>query len=163
MERFVTSYHDQLRWMKPTGASMVFVCIIDARTRLPLDDASYCVTLLKETGLLLVPGGKTFVTEGDDYFKGYIHVGLSVAPEKFERALKIWGEYLDRYDQYVLTGIFRTVLELRTSRTAKGYRYDWHPCSDDVRQKRQRRTGPDHSSPTKILRVVARNISDVQI
>lgn len=26
----------------------------------------------------------------------YIRVGFSVTPEKFERALKIWGEYLDR-------------------------------------------------------------------
>lgn len=55
-----------------------------------------CETLLEETGLLLVPGGKTFGTEGTDDFKGYIRAGFSVAPEKFERALEFWGEYLDR-------------------------------------------------------------------
>lgn len=96
LETFIARYPDRLRWVKPTGASMAFVRIIDARTGLSLDDASYCEGLLRETGLLLVPGGKTFGTEGDDDFKGYIRVGFSVAPEKFERALEIWGEYLDR-------------------------------------------------------------------
>ncbi|GLI78359.1 hypothetical protein PoHVEF18_006673 [Penicillium ochrochloron] len=96
LEKFIDSYPDRLRWVKPTGASMAFVCIIDAQTGLPLDDASYCEGLLRETGLLLVPGGKTFGTEGDDDFKGYVRVGFAVAPESFERALKIWGEYLDR-------------------------------------------------------------------
>lgn len=28
--------------------------------------------------------------------KGIFVLGFAVAPEKFERALKIWGEYLDR-------------------------------------------------------------------
>lgn len=94
--KFIGSYPDRLHWMKPTGASMASVRILDAQTGLPLDDGSYCEGLLKETGLLLVPGGKTFGTEGDDDFKGYIRSGFAVVPEKFERALKIWGEYLDR-------------------------------------------------------------------
>lgn len=96
LETFIARFPDLLRWVKPTGASMAFVRIIDARTGVSLDDALYCEGLLKETGLLLVPGGKTFGTEGDDDFKGYIRVGFAVAPEKFERALEIWGEYLDR-------------------------------------------------------------------
>lgn len=96
LEKFVTSYPDRLRWVNPTGASMAFVRIIDVQTGLPLDDASYCEGLLRETGLLLVPGGKTFGTEEEDDFKGYVRVGFAVAPESFERALKIWGEYLDR-------------------------------------------------------------------
>lgn len=96
LEKFVASYPDHLRWVKPTGASMACVCIIETQTGLSLDDACYCEGLLKETDLLLVPGGKTFGTEGDDDFKGYIRVRFSVAPESFGCALKIWGEYLTR-------------------------------------------------------------------
>ncbi|KAJ5380477.1 aspartate aminotransferase, partial [Penicillium cataractarum] len=96
LEKFIARYPNRLRWVKPTGASMAFVRIVEERTGLPLDDALYCEGLLKETGLLLVPGGKTFGTEGDNDFKGYIRVGFAVAPEKFERALQIWGKYLDR-------------------------------------------------------------------
>lgn len=96
LEKSVDSHPDQLHLVKPSGASIASVCIFDTKTGQPLDDVSYCETLLEETGLLLVPGGKTFGTEGADDFKGYIRVVLSVAPEDFERALGLWGEYLDR-------------------------------------------------------------------
>lgn len=96
LEKLIASYPDRLDWVKSTGTSMAFVRIIDPQTGQPLDDACYCEGLLGETGLLLVPGGKTLGTEGDGDFKGYIRVGFSVAPENFERALKTWGDYLDR-------------------------------------------------------------------
>lgn len=64
------------------------LCASSISTGQPLDDASYCETLLEETGLLLVPGERTFGTEGADDFKEHIRVGFSVAPDKSKRALK---------------------------------------------------------------------------
>jgi aspartate/methionine/tyrosine aminotransferase len=96
LESFVATRPGRLRWVRPSGASAAFVCVLDRQTGDPVDDAVYCEALLRETGLLIVPGGTTFGTEAVEDYRGYLRVGFVCAPEKFQEALATWGEYLDR-------------------------------------------------------------------
>lgn len=96
LESFVGSHADRLRWVKPTGASAAFVCVVDPKSGAPVDDAIFCEELARETGLLIIPGGKTFGTEHAEDFRGYLRVRFVCAPEKFENALRILVDYLDR-------------------------------------------------------------------
>ncbi|KAJ5899270.1 aspartate aminotransferase [Penicillium taxi] len=91
LDAFIQLHGDRLRWVKPTGAAAAFVCVVD-RDGVPVDEAAYCESLVAQTGLLIVPGGKTFGTESDADFKGYLRVGFVCSSEKFEKALKIWDE-----------------------------------------------------------------------
>lgn len=92
---FVEKYSSRLAWVKPTSASAAFIRINDEHGN-PLDDASYCEELLRETGLLVVPGGNSFGTEGEEDLKGYLRVGFVCDEGRFERALEIWAGYLSR-------------------------------------------------------------------
>ena len=96
LEKFVTSHGDYLRWVKPRGASSAFVRVVDSEKGAPVDDRPFCEKPIRETGLLIVPGGEAFGTECDTDFNGYLRVGFVCSSEKFENALKIWGEYLDQ-------------------------------------------------------------------
>jgi aspartate/methionine/tyrosine aminotransferase len=96
LEKFVGKHADRLRWVKPSGGSAAFMCVVDPATGMPVDDTVFCEKLLAETGLLIIPGGRTFGTESDEDFKGYLRVGFVCSPETFERALEIWGNYLDQ-------------------------------------------------------------------
>ena len=96
LDTFIAKHADRLRWVKPTGASAAFVCVVDPTTGTPVDDTVFCEKLIREMGLLIVPGGETFGTEIDEDFKGYLRVGFEYFPEKFKDALGIWGKYLDQ-------------------------------------------------------------------
>ncbi|KAJ5984264.1 aspartate aminotransferase [Penicillium waksmanii] len=94
LENFIAQHSTQLSWVKPTGASSAFVRILDRQTGVPVDDASYCENVLRDTGLLIVPGGKSFGTEAAEDLKGYLRVGFVCSTGQFERALSLWDEYL---------------------------------------------------------------------
>ncbi|KAJ6096522.1 aspartate aminotransferase [Penicillium sp. IBT 16267x] len=96
LEKFIASHADQLRWVKPSGASAAFVRVIDPEIGAPVDDKVYCEGLIRQSGLLIVPGGETFGTEDGKDFKGHLRVGFVCSPERFEQALVIWDEYLNR-------------------------------------------------------------------
>jgi aspartate/methionine/tyrosine aminotransferase len=97
LEKFVAGHADRLDWTKPTGASAAFVRVVDPATGMPVDDTVFCEKLIAETGLLIVPGSKTFGTDSDEEdFRGYLRVGFVCSPEKFKLALAVWGEYLDQ-------------------------------------------------------------------
>ena len=95
LAKFIESHANRLRWIKPKGGSAAFVRVIDPKTGAPVDDEIFCENMLLEKGLLIVAGGTNFGTESDDDFKGYLRVGFVCDPEKFAKALEIWGEYLD--------------------------------------------------------------------
>ncbi|KAJ5287298.1 aspartate aminotransferase [Penicillium angulare] len=94
LERFITLHADRLRWIKPSGASSAFVQVIDPRAGGPVDDKLFCERIIQESGLLIIPGGLAFGTEGELDFKGYMRVGFVCSAEKFEQALVIWGQCL---------------------------------------------------------------------
>ncbi|KAJ5225954.1 aspartate aminotransferase [Penicillium chermesinum] len=96
LEHFVDTHPKVLSWVKPTGAASAFVCVLDEVSGAPVDDVEFCIALLQKTGLFIVPGGKTFGTEAEIDFKGYLRVGFVCAPEKFDHALKLWGEYFEQ-------------------------------------------------------------------
>ncbi|KAJ5759597.1 aspartate aminotransferase [Penicillium odoratum] len=96
LEKFIAAHADRLRWEKPSGASAAFVQVVNPESDVPVDDKDYCEGLIRETGLLIVPGGETFGTEDGMDFKGYLRVGFVCSPEKFEAALAIWDGYLNR-------------------------------------------------------------------
>ncbi|KAJ5093621.1 aspartate aminotransferase [Penicillium angulare] len=96
LERFITLHADELRWVKPSGASSAFVQVIDPNTGGPVDDKVFCEEIVHESGLLIIPGGLAFGTEDEQDFKGYMRVGFVCSAERFEQALVIWGQCLDR-------------------------------------------------------------------
>ncbi|KAJ5627140.1 aspartate aminotransferase [Penicillium herquei] len=98
LERFIVDHSRWLRWVKPSGASSAFVQVLNPESGVPVDDKMFCERMIRECGLLIVPGGETFGTEGKEDFKGYLRVGFVCSTEKFEEALKIWGRYLDQLD-----------------------------------------------------------------
>lgn len=94
LEGFVARYSNRLGWVKPTGASSAFICVLDKKGE-PVDDVEFCEDVLRRTGLLVVPGATTFGTESKEDFKGYLRIGFVCAPEKFDIALGLWGKYFD--------------------------------------------------------------------
>lgn len=95
LEHFIEAREDRLRWVKPDGASSAFVQVLDVEGA-PVDDKVFCEEMIRESGLLIVPGGETFGTEKEGDFKGYLRVGFVCSVERFQQALAIWGQYLDR-------------------------------------------------------------------
>lgn len=95
LEHFIEAHADRLRWVKPSGASSAFVLVLDAEGA-PVDDKVFCEEMIRESGLLIVPGGQTFGTEQESDFKGYLRVGFVCDVERFHQALVIWGQYLER-------------------------------------------------------------------
>lgn len=98
LEQFVKSHATRLQWVKPGGGSAAFVRVVDPKTGEAVDDGVYCEKLIHNKGLLIVPGGTAFGTESDADFKGYLRVGFVCNPERFEKALGVWGEYLHDLD-----------------------------------------------------------------
>ncbi|KAJ5584387.1 aspartate aminotransferase [Penicillium hispanicum] len=98
LEQFVKSHATRLQWVKPRGGSAAFVRVVHPKTGAAVDDGVLCEKMIHEKGLLIVPGGKNFGTESDDDFKGYLRVGFVCNPEKFEKGLGAWGEYLHALD-----------------------------------------------------------------
>lgn len=94
LDLFVAKHSSQLSWVRPAGASAAFVRAVNPKTGIPVDDALYCEEIARETGLLIVPGGNCFGTEATDDLKGYLRVGFVCSSDKFEMALRLWGEYM---------------------------------------------------------------------
>lgn len=94
LENFIAQHSTQLSWVKPTAASSAFVRVLDRQTGTPVDDDLYCEMVLRATGLLIVPGGKSFGTEAAEDLKGYLRVGFVCSTAQFERALGLWAEFL---------------------------------------------------------------------
>jgi aspartate/methionine/tyrosine aminotransferase len=89
----------RLNWVKPVAGASAFVQVFDP-TGQPVDDKEYCENMIRETGLLIIPGGYTFGNgevgnDGWD-FKGYLRVGFVCEQGLFREALRVWGEYLGR-------------------------------------------------------------------
>lgn len=89
----------RLNWVKPVVGASAFVQVFDS-TGQPVNDKEYCENMIRDTGLLVIPGGYTFGNgevgrDGWD-FKGYLRVGFVCEPGLFREALRIWGEYLGR-------------------------------------------------------------------
>lgn len=69
LEQFVSAHDTLLHWVKPTAAASAFVRVLDTNGD-PVDDQAYSETLLRDTGLLLIPGGMTFGTDSKEDFRG---------------------------------------------------------------------------------------------
>lgn len=89
----------RLNWVEPVVGASAFVQVFDS-TGQPVNDKEYCENMVRETGLLIIPGGYTFgngeVGKEDWDFKGYLRVGFVCEPESFREALRVWGKYLKK-------------------------------------------------------------------
>ncbi|KUL84707.1 hypothetical protein ZTR_07608 [Talaromyces verruculosus] len=89
----------RLNWVKPVVGASAFVQVFDS-TGQPVDDKKYCERMIRETGLLIIPGGYAFgngeIGRDEWDFKGYLRVGFVCEQGLFKEALRVWGEYLGR-------------------------------------------------------------------
>ncbi|KAF2021976.1 PLP-dependent transferase [Aaosphaeria arxii CBS 175.79] len=88
LEKFVLKNDDACEWVKPLAGTTAFVKF--HREGIPVDSVDFCEKLLKETGVLFVPGNECFGEE----FKGYVRIG-------FVNHTEIIKEGLDKTTKFV--------------------------------------------------------------
>lgn len=94
LEQFIAKHTSICSWVKPNGGATAFVKV--SRHGQPVDDVAFCKGVLEKTQLLLIPGGYSFGTEGED-FRGYIRIGFVYRPEEFASALARLEEYFTNF------------------------------------------------------------------
>ena len=92
LERFVDSHSSTCSWTKPTAGTTAMVCFKKGGE--PVDDAAFCMDVLKETKALVMPGSTCF-GDGKD-FKGYMRVGYVSDTGLLETALDKLGQYVEK-------------------------------------------------------------------
>jgi aspartate/methionine/tyrosine aminotransferase len=70
LEKFVQEHKKVCNWVKPTAGTTAFVQFTHHGR--PVDDAKFCIDVLNETKVMVVPGSKCFGNDED--FKGYVSV-----------------------------------------------------------------------------------------
>lgn len=90
LEKFIQEHSDTCSWVKPTAGTTVLVKF--ERGGRPVKDAEFCLELLKETGVLVMPGSTCF-GNGED-FEGCMRFGYVSSTEVIKEALEKLGTYL---------------------------------------------------------------------
>ena len=92
LESFVERYRDACSWIRPNAGATAFVRF--QVNNAIVDDVSFCETLLDKTGVLLAPGSLCFGMRGNDDFRGFVRIHLSVQKDVMESALTAISGYL---------------------------------------------------------------------
>jgi aspartate/methionine/tyrosine aminotransferase len=90
LDEFIKEHSDTCSWVKPTAGTTVLVNF--KRGGQPVKDADFCLELLKETGVLVMPGSTCF-GNGED-FEGCMRFGYVSSSEVLRQALTKLGVYL---------------------------------------------------------------------
>lgn len=90
---FMDKYAKVCSWVQPWAGTTAFVQI--KRDGTPVDDTEFCLDLLRETKVLVVPGSRCF-GDGSD-FTGFIRLGYVCETSVLEEALEALGKYLERH------------------------------------------------------------------
>lgn len=93
LDTFVESHKGLCEWIRPVGGGTGFVRFLDKKGE-PVDDVLFCRGLKERKGVLAAPGSLCFGTRGEEDFKGYVRVHVTVDPGVMEKALVAIGEFL---------------------------------------------------------------------
>ncbi|ROV93388.1 hypothetical protein VMCG_08425 [Cytospora schulzeri] len=91
LDKFVKEHKSTCDWIKPTAGTTAFVQFTDSGK--PVDDVAFCLSVLRETKVMFLPGSKCFGHDED--FKGFVRIGYVCETEVLQEALKKLGEYVD--------------------------------------------------------------------
>lgn len=95
LDAWVQARKGRVSYVRPNGAGTAFVRIKDKAGRW-IDDKDFTESVIRETGLMAVPGGWAFGTEGGpDDLRGYLRIGFVGDTEEMAKGLEILGKVLD--------------------------------------------------------------------
>ena len=87
---------ERVSWVRPSGAGTTFVRVKDKDGGW-IDDKEFAERVVRETGLMAVPGGWCFGGEpGVESFQGYLRIGFVCGTEQMVAGLEILGRVVDR-------------------------------------------------------------------
>lgn len=96
LDDFIRQHPESCSWVKPTAGTTAMVRF--QRGGRPVSDGDFCLEILKETGVLAMPGSTCF-GNGED-FEGHMRFGYVSSTEVLKEALDRLGKYLkDGYIQ----------------------------------------------------------------
>lgn len=95
LEAWVQARKERVSWVRPNGAGTAFVRVKDKAGKW-VDDKDFTESVVRKTGLMVVPGGWAFGTEeGGDDLRGYLRIGFVGDTEQMAKGLEILGKVLD--------------------------------------------------------------------
>ncbi|KXH29179.1 aspartate aminotransferase [Colletotrichum simmondsii] len=92
LETFIKKHQSICSWVKPTAGTTAMISF--RRGDEPVRDDKFCLEILKETGVLIMPGSTCF-GEGVD-FKGQMRFGYVCRTEVLKEGLERLSVYLER-------------------------------------------------------------------
>ncbi|PNP46515.1 hypothetical protein TGAMA5MH_01973 [Trichoderma gamsii] len=93
LEAFVEQNSDMCTWTRPTAGGTAFVKFLTMNGD-AVDDVQFCKDLLKEFGVLLIPGSISFGEETPANLQGYTRMHITVSPETMQKALAEISNFL---------------------------------------------------------------------
>ena len=96
---FVERNKDRVEWISPQGAGVAIVRF-KGKCGKAVDDGRFAEGLVEETGVMVIPVGRTFGQPegGDEGLKGYVRIGLGVREDVLRGALREVEGYLGRFE-----------------------------------------------------------------
>ncbi|ROW18334.1 hypothetical protein VPNG_00493 [Cytospora leucostoma] len=91
LDKFVIKHHAICKWTKPTAGTTAFVQFTHEGR--PVEDVAFCLSALRETKVMFLPGSKCFGHNED--FKGFVRIGYVCETEVLREALRALGEFVD--------------------------------------------------------------------
>ncbi|KAJ3496986.1 hypothetical protein NLG97_g2246 [Lecanicillium saksenae] len=92
LEAFINQHSSVCDWVRPNAGTTAFIRFKNKKGE-PVDDVSFCLDLLQQTKILLVPGSKCFGSGSED-FAGYVRFGYVCETAVLEEALPKLAEYI---------------------------------------------------------------------
>ncbi|KAL8370542.1 hypothetical protein RB595_000763 [Gaeumannomyces hyphopodioides] len=92
LEAFVDQHSSVCSWVKPLAGTTAFIRF--SKDGEPIDDEKFCIDVLRETNVMLVPGSRCFGNGKD--FRGFVRIGYACETEVMEAAMVRLGGYLEK-------------------------------------------------------------------
>ncbi|WQF82616.1 Putative aminotransferase, class-I, pyridoxal-phosphate-binding, aminotransferase, class I/classII [Colletotrichum destructivum] len=97
LDAFVRKHSLLCSWVKPTAGTTAMIRF--EKNGKPVRDDEFCLEVLKETGVLIMPGSTCF-GDGTD-FEGHMRFGYVCRTEVLKTGLEKLGRYLENFSQVV--------------------------------------------------------------
>ncbi|KAK6534436.1 hypothetical protein TWF281_005762 [Arthrobotrys megalospora] len=94
LDAFVKKYAKYTSYVKPVSGTTAFVKFMNPRTGKVADDVRLCEAVVRDTGVLFVPGGHCFGVD-DGEFKGFVRIGYACATETLRFGLMKVGAWIE--------------------------------------------------------------------
>ncbi|KAK5460925.1 hypothetical protein LTS15_002988 [Exophiala xenobiotica] len=95
LQGFIEEHSWACSWVKPLAGTTAMLKF--HKMGKPVDDAKFCLALLKEAGLSICPASTCF-GDGEKY-RGYVRVAFGVSTSQFKPALAAWTSFMEEnYD-----------------------------------------------------------------